>query len=412
MKRLLLLIPSTSYRAGDFLAAAHRLGVEVAVGSDRRQVLEKYSEGRTATFHLSDLDRGVREIAGYADRYPLGAVLGTDEETTVLAAMASRALGLRHNAPEAVVATVDKHCFRSTLAAARILGPGFTLLAHDEGAAEVARRVRYPCVLKPLALSASRGVIRANDAGEFVAARQRISRLLVALSTEVPLRVREHILVEDYVPGREVALEGLLEDGRLSVLALFDKPDALEGPYFEETIYLTPSRLAPRLQDRIAVTVAEAVRALGLTEGPIHAELRIGDGDKPPVVIEIGARSIGGLCARTLRFGADIRLEELIVRHALGMPQALPARESRAAGVMMIPIPRAGTLRAVDGLDESCAVPAIEEVSITIPVGQEVVPLPEGGRYLGFIFARGEESATVEAALREAHRRLAFAIDP
>ena len=266
MTRLLLLIPSTSYRAADFLAAAQRLGVEVAVGSDRAQVLEAYSEGRTATFDFTDLGRGVEEIVAYAKRYPLGAVLGTDEETTVLAARACEALGLRHNPPAAVAATIDKHRFRSTLAAAGVAGPRFALLALDEDATEAARRTRYPCVLKPLALSASRGVIRANDAGQFVAARARIARLLGSLASEVPARVREHLLVEDYVPGIEVALEGLLERGRLSMLAMFDKPAPLEGPHFEETIYLTPSRLASGLQQRILASVAEAARALGLVE--------------------------------------------------------------------------------------------------------------------------------------------------
>ena len=257
-------------------------------------------------------------------------------------------------------------------------------------------RPRRPGVFATLAcssrlpLSASRGVIRANDAGEFVAAHDRLSRLLAALAAEVPARVREHVLVEDYVPGREVALEGLLENGRLGVLALFTSRDALEGPYFEETIYLTPSRLGSALQQRIAAAVAEAVRALGLAEGPVHAEVRI-DRDAAPIVIELAARTIGGLCARTLRFGAGISLEELIVRHALGMSQAPLVRESRAAGVMMVPIPRAGVLRAVRGIDEARAVTAIEDVSIAIPVGQEVVPLPEGGRYLGFIFSRAEE---------------------
>ena len=411
MRRLLLLIPSTSYRAGDFLAAATRLGIEVAVGSDRRQVLEKFADGRTATFDFTDLDRGAGQIARYAERYPLGAVLGTDEETTVLAAMASRALGLRHNAPEAVAASVNKHRFRSTLAAAGVPGPGFALMALDEEPTEAARHLRYPCVLKPLALSASRGVIRVENAAQCVAARDRIARILAALGAEVPASARGHILIEDYVPGPELALEGLLEGGRLGVLALFDKPDPLEGPYFEETIYLTPSRLAPALQNRIAAAVADAVNALGLAEGPVHAEVRIGN-EARPVVIDLGARSIGGLCARTLRFGAGIRLEDLIVRHALGMARAPLARETLAAGVMMIPIPRAGTLRAVGGLDDARAVPGIEGVSITIAVGQSVVPPPEGGRYLGFIFARGEAPEAVEAALREAHGRLDFAIDP
>ena len=411
VRRLLLLIPSTSYRAGDFLAAAGRLGIEVAVGSERRQVLEKFADGRTATFDFTDLDRGARQIARYSGRHPLAAVLGTDEETTVLAAMASRALGLRHNSPEAVAASVDKHRFRSTLAAAGVPGPRFALLDLDEDPAEAARRLRYPCILKPPALSASRGVIRVDNAGQCIAARERIARILAGLGADIPARARGRILVEDYVPGPEVALEGLLEGGRLEVLAHFDKPDPMEGPFFEETIYVTPSRLAPALQKRIVAAVAAAVSALGLTEGPVHAELRIGGG-AGPVVIDLGARSIGGLCARALRFGAGIRLEDVILRHALGLAPAPLVRETRAAGVMMIPIPRAGTLRAVHGLDDARAAPGIEGVSITIAVGQSVTPPPEGGRYLGFIFARDDSPAAVEAALREAHRRLDFAIDP
>jgi biotin carboxylase len=220
----------------------------------------------------------------------------------------------------------------------------------------------------------------------------------------------QHILVEGFIPGREVALEGLLSDGRLRVLALFDKPDPLDGPFFEETIYVTPSRLPAPVQEGITARTAEALNALGLRHGPIHAELRVND--QGPWIIEIAPRSIGGLCSRALRFGDGTSLEELILRHSLGLDVELLERENQASGVMMIPIPQAGILREVQGQAEAEGVPGIEEVRLTIPVGQELIPPPGGARYLGFVFARGEAPEQVEATLREAHRRLTFVITP
>jgi biotin carboxylase len=251
-------------------------------------------------------------------------------------------------------------------------------------------------------------VIRADDPAQFVAAFHRIAAILRLPDVHGSGETREALLVEAFVPGVEVALEGLLVDGRLHTLALFDKPDPLDGPYFEETIYVTPSRLPEEVQRRIAEVTADACDALGLDEGPVHAELRVNaDG---PLVLEVAARSIGGLCSRTLRFGTGLSLEELILRHALKWPIDSLERERRPAGVMMIPIPRAGRLVAVHGTDDARAVPGIEEVSITAHAGQELVPLPEGAQYLGFIFGRAETPAAVEAALRRAHACLAIEI--
>ena len=403
MKRLLLLVPTTSYRVGDFLAAAHGLGVDVAVGSGRPQVLE--SHGRTVTVDLGDLEKGVRQIVAYAGRYPLLAIVPTDEETTLLAALASKALGLPHNTPESVEAAGNKFRFRTVLANSGLTAPKFSLYSIGDDPKRLADEAGYPAVLKPLAMSASRGVIRVDSRDEFIAAFRRIKGILEGDER----RGDKHILAEDYVPGREVALEGLLAEGRLRVLALFDKPDPLEGPFFEETIYITPSRLSRAERDAVADTAATAVAALGLTSGPVHGEFRLNG--RGVWVIDLAARSIGGHCARTLRFGAGIRLEELILRHALGLPEATEEREALAAGVMMIPIPGAGILRSAGGLKSARSVPGVEDVTITIPRGQAVVPLPEGSRYLGFIFARGDTPGAVEAALREAHGRLRFTID-
>jgi biotin carboxylase len=300
---------------------------------------------------------------------------------------------------------------REVLKSSGFPSPGFRSVSVADDPRSVAAGVRYPCVLKPLALSASRGVIRADDAAQFAAAFDRIATLLrrpeVAAQSGAAAR---QILVEDYLPGAEVAAEGLLARGRLRLLALFDKPDPLVGPFFEETLYVTPSRLDASRQRAVVESVAQVAAALGLTDGPVHAELRVNQGGA--WMLEIAPRSIGGLCSRALRFGDGVSLEELILRHALGLEVDSLEREAAASGVMMIPIPRAGVLRQVSGEEEARAVRGVEDIRITIPVGHELVPLPEGARYLGFIFSRADTPEEVEAALREAHRRLGFVIEP
>ena len=407
-RRLLLLVPTTSYRIGDFLDAAGRLGVEVAVGSDRRQVLELYSGGGVLRVDFADPDRAIARIVAHDAEFPLAAIVGVDDETTLIASLGCQALGLPGNAPDAIRATANKHRFRTRLANSGLPGPRFFLVPAGDDPGPAARGSFYPAVLKPLALSASRGVIRADDPDQFAAALRRIRTILADAGTTG--EAAGQVLVEDYIPGAEVALEGLLVGGALTVLALFDKPDPLEGPYFEETIYVTPSRLDAGVQDAIATTVRRAVATLGLREGPIHAEMRLNEGGV--WLIEIAPRSIGGLCSRALSFGAGGRLEDLILRHALGLPVPAAELEHPATGVMMIPIPAAGTLAHVAGLEAARAVAGIDDVTISIPLGGAVVPVPEGQRYLGFIFARADTPEAVEAALREAHGKLAFTIEP
>ncbi len=414
MTRLLLLIPTLSYRTADFMAAAHRLDVRVTVGCNQRQVLEDLAAGGALTVDFGDWERGVAQITAFHRDYPLTAIVGVDDETAVMAARASEALGLRHNRAESVEATENKYRLRSRLANSGLPAPPFRVHAVSENAEQAAAEAPYPCVLKPLALSASRGVIRANGKEEFVLAFRRIAAILERPDAQGPADVRGKILVEGYIPGREVAVEGLLENGRLNILALFDKPDSLEGPFFEETLYVAPSRLPEKVQAEVRAAAETACAALGLGHGPMHAEFRINDGGVWPV--DVAARSIGGLCSRALRFGPGFSLEDLILRQALAHENGdhpLPAREREkaASGVMMIPIPNGGVLRRVDGLEEARAVKGIDDVTISIPVGGEVVPLPEGYRYLGFIFARAETPEKAEAALRAAHGFLQFSID-
>jgi biotin carboxylase len=388
------LLPTTTYRATDFVRAASRLGADVVVGSEEAQALAPAMGDRAVVVPLEDFDEAVAAITDLHRRAPLDAIVAVDDRGVMIATAASERLGLRHNPPAAVAATRDKGAMRRALARHRVPQPRFAL-AHDP---DRLPDVGFPCVVKPISLSGSQGVIRADDPA---AARAAAARVLALC--DGPL------LVEEYVPGDEVALEGLLYRGHLAVLAVFDKPDPLVGPYFEETIYVTPSRQRDEIQTRLADLTARAASAIGLSEGPVHAELRIGGDDI--WVIEIAARSIGGLCSRALRFGAGISLEELILRHALNLPLDDLARERAASGVMMLPIPRRGILREVSGRDAALAVPGVTGLEITVPPGRAVVPLPEGDRYLGFLFARGERPDDVERALRNAHAKLDVVIE-
>jgi biotin carboxylase len=408
MDRLLLLLPTTTYRTEDFLDAARTLGVDVVCASEKPSTFEAHAPDHLLTLDFADPDAAAARVAALAGRRPLNAVVGVDDLTTVAAAAIAERLGLRSNPVAAVAAARDKHQMRQCLAAAGVPVPRFRPIALKDDPFLAARGVAFPCVLKPLALSASRGVIRANNVDQFIAAIRRIGALLQRADVEAAGDAAQFLLAEQYVPGVEVALEGLRVRGTLHTLALFDKPDPLEGPFFEETIYVTPSRLPATAQRAIEHVTAAACAALGLDEGPVHAELRVNDAG--PWVLEVAARSIGGLCSRTLRFGTGMTLEEIVLRHALGWPIASLTRERRPAGVMMIPIPRAGRLAAVRGVEAAGAVAGIEEVAITAHAGQELVPLPEGWQYLGFIFARADTPDAVEAALRDAHARLAFEI--
>jgi len=392
-----------TYRAKAFMSAARRLGVDVVVGSDERGPLSRRTAGAQLGLDLTRPARSAARIVKVAEERPFDAIVNVDDETTVVAAQAATRLGLVSNSVDAARLTRDKYLMRRALKRAGLPVPAFRRIAVDADPVAEGKRAPYPCVLKPVAQSASRGVIRANNPAEFVIAFERIAAMLADDGAG-----QRHLIVEGFIPGAEVALEGLLDRGRLRVLALFDKPDPLDGPFFEETIYVTPSRQTAEAQQAIVETVERASAAFGLRHGPIHAELRLSpDG---PVVLEVAARSIGGLCSNALRFGVDMSLEELILRHAAALDVPTFDREQAASGAMMLPIPRAGALRQVAGQAEALAVPGITGLEITIGVGQTLVPLPEGDRYLGFLFARGETPGQVEAALREAHARLTFQI--
>ncbi len=413
MPRVLLVAATTGYQVRSFASAAQRIGVDLILATDRCHVLADPWKDQAVPIRFHDETASVQAITDAAGD-SLDGVLAVGDRPAEVAASAAAALGLRLSSPDAVRAAGNKLATRRRMYKAGLACPVFSPVEADDSASSLADRVGFPCVVKPLALSASQGVVRANTPTELEAAMARTRRVLTLSETTQGAAGHPVMLVEQYVPGEEVALEGVLTRGELQVFAVFDKPDPLEGPFFEETIYVTPTALADARRQEVVAAVERTVVALGLTDGPIHAECRLnGDG---VFVLEVAARPIGGRCSKALRFrsldGLDASLEEVLLRHAIGESVADYRRADDAAGVMMIPVPREGRFRGVDGVDRARDVRGIDDVEITAKRDQQIRPLPEGGSYVGFIFARSEDSRSVVSALREAHALLRFGITP
>ena len=416
-KKVLILASKMGYQTRGFAGAAENLGVRVVFGTDRCHQLENPWGDDALALHFENPREAAREIVQALNGATAGgnsvrAVIALGDRPTTTAAYAAVALGIDGNPPASVEVCRSKLRQREVLRAAGVRVPDFFSLALVEDLSQVLPRVKFPCVVKPLTLSASQGVMRTNNSEEFVAAVRRIRLLMESPEIQV-LREpgTDRLLVESYVPGKEVALEGLLDRGRLRVLAIFDKPDPLQGPFFEETIYVTPSRLPAEVQTAISECAAQTVEAVGLRTGPMHAEFRVNEAG--PWVLEAAPRPIGGLCSRALRFGvAGISLEELLLRNALGMAGSDLEREEEASGVMMVPVPRSGIFEGVDGVEDAERVAGVAEIRVTARLHDYVAAWPEGSSYLGFIFARGGSAAEVEAALREAHAKLQFRFSP
>ncbi|HTQ97187.1 MAG TPA: ATP-grasp domain-containing protein [Candidatus Acidoferrum sp.] len=415
-KRILLFATKLGYQTRSFQSAAEKLGVEIAYVTDRCNRLDDPWNDQALAVHFEVPESAAGEVLESQRGFPVDGILALGDRPTISAAYVARGLGIPHNHPASVEACRSKFRMREVLRDAGIAVPWFRTMKLAPLPEPSLQGIRYPCVLKPISLSASQGVVRVNNREEFLAGAARLKRLLdspeIRATREPNL---DQMIVEGYLEGREVAVEALLTAGDLRVLAIFDKPDPLEGPYFEESIYVTPSRLSPQEQSAIEKSLLNSVRALGLSHGPVHAEFRLNEEGVWP--LEIASRPIGGLCARALRFKmsseADpIGLEELLLRHALELPGSDAQRESSSSGVMMIPVPHSGIFEKVEGENEARATPGITSLEITARLHDFLAAWPEGSSYLGFLFARGEEPGEVEDALRQAHKKLRFTLTP
>lgn len=411
--RVLLLSATTGYQLRSFDDAAGLLGIELLFATDRCHQLHDPWRDRAIPIRFHQQEASIDRIVSACRQAPVDGVLAVGDRPTVLAARVAERLGLRGHPPHGAAASGNKRETRARLERAGLTVPWNFTLPLDASPHEALEdsQLRFPCVLKPLGLSGSRGVIRADCASDFVAAFERIRTLLRRLDVRAARTgLEDALLVEGFIPGREFAIEGVLTEGALQAFAIFDKPDPLDGPFFEETIYVTPSSLSDVSQVTVLNTVETAAKALGLWHGPIHAECRINP--EGVVVLEIAARPIGGLCSRALRFRGGMPLEQILLHHAIGDDISGVTRESCASAVMMIPIPRRGLFKQTDGLEAATAVEGVEEIIITAKPDQLLEPLPEAGSYLGFIFARGETPAQAEPSVRRAHEALRFQVDP
>jgi biotin carboxylase len=403
--RVLLVAPRDSYRTAPYIAAARKLDVDVLIASEGQHTLAAL-DAPGVKIDLNDVPASLRVLLAAARERAFAGVIGTDDTSAELAVAAGIQFNLPHNPLSAVRLARRKDLARAHLSGASVRVPRHWRIDCTLPLAYQIEKILYPCVVKPVALSASRGVIRADNPEQLLRA---IARIRAMLATEPRGDERDTLLIEEFIPGAEVAIEGLLTGGQLEILAIFDKPEPLDGPFFEESYYITPSRHPPAMQTQIAARVAEACAAYGLREGPIHAECRINA--QGVWILEVAARTIGGLCGRLLRFGTGYGLEELVLLHTLGR-RPDTRTEVGGAGVLMIPIPQAGILRRVEGILAAQRVPCIEEVVIDVREGYELVPLPEGASYLGFIFARAPSPVEAEAALRAAHACLHVVVAP
>jgi biotin carboxylase len=406
--RVLLLVPARTYRAADFILAAERMRLDLIIASDGALPL-----GGRPVIPVSPADPGAsarRILARAGHLKPVDAVVAADTPMLVLAATVAARIGLPHNPVDAVRAATDKAAQRQRWAAAGVPQPSFRLVAAGDCVRPAAEAIGFPCVVKAVSLSGSQGVLRADDPAAAVEAARRIRQIL----DEAERPASEPLLIEEYLPGPELSIDGVLRAGDLTVTAVFDKPGMPDGPTFEETLLVSPSRLAAGTLAAAVRTAADAARSLGLSAGPVHAELRAGnehrDRDRGPAMLELAPRSIGGLCSRALRFPGGASLEEVVLASALGRPVPAATGPVRPSGVFMLPVPRPGILRAVEGKDGALAVPGVTGLTITIPPGQRVRPLPDGDRYLGFVFAEADTPAGVEQALTAAVARLRVVI--
>ncbi|MFV2059405.1 MAG: ATP-grasp domain-containing protein [Gammaproteobacteria bacterium] len=408
--RILLIAPHGSYRTFAFINAARQKGIEVLIASEgKHSVVSAYSEGLHIKFDEPDL--AIKKMLHEASKNPFTAVIGTDDSTTELAAKVSKILGLEHNEPMSVEIAKRKDLARTCLRDADVKIPNFVIINIAQDSVEQISNIKFPVVVKPIGLSGSLGVIRVDDEQALEKTCRRVATI-IRQDKKLSAENYQYLLLEEFIAGDEIAVEGILIDEKFTLLSIFDKPDPLNGPYFEETYYITPSKLTESQQQELIATLQSACDAYGLRHGPIHAECRINEDGI--WVIEIAARTIGGLCGRLLQFGTGLSLEELVLAHAIG--ESIPTIEQlphdKASGVLMIPIPKHGILKRVEGLLAAQNIPLIDDVSIQIQEGYEVIPLPDNSSYLGFIFASGSSTQEVEQALRKAHECLNIIIAP
>lgn len=402
LKKLLVILPANTYRAQRFLEAARKLGVDVFIATDSDFSPPDPSNSVIDGISFCDPKEAGRQIADIIRHQGPMSVLAVDEAAVEVAEWTRVALGLIDHPNSGILATRDKRELRQRLRENNISQPKtFDILELEQGRGEIP----FPVVVKPSKGSGSIGVTKAQNQQELTKSLITVQDVIAKMTIS-----NQCIVVEEYIPGVEFAVDILVTDGKLHVLVIFEKPDPLVGPFFAETIYVTPPHLTDSQLEALHSVIQKCIRALSINNGPLHLELRLTSANDW-VPIDIASRSIGGNCSNALAFASNTSLEELIIQNALGLEVINTQRERRASGVYMIPAETLGTLVAVHGVEAALKVRFVEDIQITVKPGTKTVPLPFDNQYLGFIFAKAPGAKTVEKALRTARALLEIEVD-
>lgn len=368
---------------------------------------------RPTTVAVQPPEQAIEQALRLHEQTSIGAVLGYEEDATLTVAHIAAALGLPAHPVAAAEAALDKPMMKQRFAAAGIPAADFIVAADEDEAVAWAEAGGYPVVVKPCRGSASQGVIRANDEHTLRQAYRRLRRIIRDHELDNGGRPPSAHLVERYLPGSELSCELLLQYGAPEVITEFGKPLPLTGPYFEESIYLTPPALGAALRREVHELSMAAAKALGFYHGPAHCEIRLTpDG---PKVLEIAGRLLGGACAGSFRDRLGEDLDALLLRSALGERITLPAPADDAptVGALMIPVPGEGRVVAVRGDDGARRVPGVRDVSLQTEPGEIVVPFPEQACYaVGFVSASGPDEAAVVGSLGQAAAQISLELTP
>ncbi len=381
MKKLLLVIPENSYKSNDFVVAAEKLGIDFLIITDSEQVSSKFSD--TVIINKFDAELNKNNLKKLKD---VTHVLPVDHSALKFSGYLVDLLEVKGNKLESINLSMNKYESRKIFNSLLDIKVNNEIIKNIDDVNTFINK-NGTSVLKPIYGTASKSVLKINNVEKN---KEQIEKLMQDCFDQ-------DLVIEEYIDGKEYALEGTIINSELKKIVIFDKPVEYKHPYFEESIYITPSELSSEAEKRVVSIVDKACKKIGLEDGPVHVEFKINENQI--FIIEINPRMIGGLCSRCLSFGLfKVSLEEIIL-HAF-MNNELKNIEllNNYVGVLMIPTPKSGKFISINK-EELENIPNISNVEITVPEGSDLLEPPYGDKYLGFAFSQGIDKKTVNESL-------------
>ena len=381
MKKLLLVIPENSYKSNDFVVAAEKLGIDFLIITDSEQVSSKFSD--TVIINKFDAELNKNNLKKLKD---VTHVLPVDHSALKFSGYLVDLLEVKGNKLESINLSMNKYESRKIFNSLLDIKVNNEIIKNIDDVNTFINK-NGTSVLKPIYGTASKSVLKINNVEKN---KEQIEKLMQDCFDQ-------DLVIEEYIDGKEYALEGTIINSELKKIVIFDKPVEYKHPYFEESIYITPSELSSEAEKRVVSIVDKACKKIGLEDGPVHVEFKINENQI--FIIEINPRMIGGLCSRCLSFGLfKVSLEEIIL-HAF-MNNELKNIEllNNYVGVLMIPTPKSGKFISINK-EELEKIPNISNVEITVPEGSDLLEPPYGDKYLGFAFSQGIDKKTVNESL-------------